>query len=206
MGIKADYLGMPLRHRRSRCREPRLLQALRRARLSICSSARLQSAALSADDGLSLVHEPEGAMGAGRGKGGRALLHGGASRHPAGLQGSHPYLVLLVDLDTQKGKPTEHEALRVVGNLTTPEGKLAPPEMVQDGSASARACAWCSPTWHRASPSAMDHRRGRNPARQALALSAGVRQALLETRGDSNGAESRPGVPPRLWQPCFLPE
>jgi len=42
-----------------------------------------------------------------------------------------PYMVLLVDLDTQKGKPTEHEALRVVGNLTTPDGKLAPPEMVK---------------------------------------------------------------------------
>lgn len=41
-----------------------------------------------------------------------------------------PYLVLLVDLDTQKGKPTEHEALRVVGNLTTPDGKLAPPDLV----------------------------------------------------------------------------
>jgi uncharacterized OB-fold protein len=42
-----------------------------------------------------------------------------------------PYLVLLVDLDTQKGKPTEHEALRVVGNLATPDGKLAPPELVK---------------------------------------------------------------------------
>ena len=42
-----------------------------------------------------------------------------------------PYLILLVDLDTQKGKPTEHEALRVVGNLVTPDGKLAPPEVVQ---------------------------------------------------------------------------
>jgi uncharacterized OB-fold protein len=42
-----------------------------------------------------------------------------------------PYLVLLVDLDTQKGKPSEHEALRVVGNLVTPEGQLAPPEMVR---------------------------------------------------------------------------
>ncbi|HEY8290293.1 MAG TPA: OB-fold domain-containing protein [Acetobacteraceae bacterium] len=42
-----------------------------------------------------------------------------------------PYLVLLVDLDTQKGKPTEHEALRVVGNLTTPDGQLAPPDMVR---------------------------------------------------------------------------
>jgi uncharacterized protein len=41
-----------------------------------------------------------------------------------------PYLVLLVDLNTQKGQPTADEALRVVGNLTTPEGKLAPPELV----------------------------------------------------------------------------
>ncbi len=42
-----------------------------------------------------------------------------------------PYLILVVDLDTQKGKPTEHEALRVVGNLTTPDGKLAPPDVVR---------------------------------------------------------------------------
>ena len=42
-----------------------------------------------------------------------------------------PYLVLLVDLDTQKGQPTPDEALRVVGNLTTPDGKLAPPDMVK---------------------------------------------------------------------------
>ena len=42
-----------------------------------------------------------------------------------------PYLVLIVDLDMQKGKPSEHEALRVVGNLTTPDGKLAPSEMVK---------------------------------------------------------------------------
>lgn len=42
-----------------------------------------------------------------------------------------PYLILLVDLDTQKGKPTEHEALRVVGNLATPDGRLAPPEIVK---------------------------------------------------------------------------
>ncbi|MBV9249828.1 MAG: OB-fold domain-containing protein [Acetobacteraceae bacterium] len=41
-----------------------------------------------------------------------------------------PYLVLLVELDTQKGKPTADEGLRVVANLTTPDGELAPPEMV----------------------------------------------------------------------------
>lgn len=42
-----------------------------------------------------------------------------------------PYLVLLVDLDTQKGEPSEHEALRVAGNLVTPDGELAPPELVR---------------------------------------------------------------------------
>jgi uncharacterized OB-fold protein len=41
-----------------------------------------------------------------------------------------PYLILLVDLDTQKGRPTTNEALRIVGNLVTPEGTLAPPELV----------------------------------------------------------------------------
>jgi uncharacterized protein len=42
-----------------------------------------------------------------------------------------PYMILLVDLDTQKGRPTEHESLRVVGNLATPDGKLAAPEVVK---------------------------------------------------------------------------
>ena len=47
------------------------------------------------------------------------------------FQARVPYLILLVELDTQKGKPTEHESLRVVANLTTPDGILAPPDMVQ---------------------------------------------------------------------------
>ncbi|MEM7403689.1 MAG: OB-fold domain-containing protein [Pseudomonadota bacterium] len=42
-----------------------------------------------------------------------------------------PYLVLMVDLDTQKGEPSAGEALRVVGNLVTPDGELAPPDMVR---------------------------------------------------------------------------
>jgi uncharacterized OB-fold protein len=42
-----------------------------------------------------------------------------------------PYLILVVDLDTQKGHPSAHEALRVVGNLTTADGALAPPDMVK---------------------------------------------------------------------------
>lgn len=42
-----------------------------------------------------------------------------------------PYLVLLVELDTQQGRPSEHESLRIIGNLVTAEGQLAPPEVVE---------------------------------------------------------------------------
>ena len=61
--------------RRSRRREPRLLQALRRARFPSAAVRSLQSAALSADHGLSLVHEPRGQVGAGRRQGRGALLY-----------------------------------------------------------------------------------------------------------------------------------
>ncbi|MDQ8731595.1 OB-fold domain-containing protein [Bradyrhizobium sp. LHD-71] len=37
-----------------------------------------------------------------------------------------PYLILLVELDTQSGKPTPDEGLRVIGNLATADGVLAP--------------------------------------------------------------------------------
>jgi uncharacterized OB-fold protein len=47
------------------------------------------------------------------------------------FQARVPYMVLLVELDTQKSRPTEHEALRVVGNLTTTDGTLAPPDIVR---------------------------------------------------------------------------
>ncbi len=57
---------------------------------------------------------------------GRGTVHSYTEVHHA-IQSSFrdkvPYLVLLVDLDTQKGEPTEHEALRVVGNLVTAEGE-----------------------------------------------------------------------------------
>ncbi|MBN06149.1 OB-fold domain-containing protein [Ponticaulis sp.] len=42
-----------------------------------------------------------------------------------------PYMIILADLDTQKGVPSEHEALRVAGNLMTSDGKFAPPEMIK---------------------------------------------------------------------------
>jgi len=39
--------------------------------------------------------------------------------------------VRLGELDTQSGKPTKTEALRVIGNLTTADGKLASREDVE---------------------------------------------------------------------------
>jgi len=42
-----------------------------------------------------------------------------------------PYMLLLVDLDTQKGKPTEDDALRVAGNLVTADGKFAPRDLIK---------------------------------------------------------------------------
>jgi len=50
--------------------------------------------------------------------------------HPA-FRGKTPYLTLLVELDTQRGAPSEHEGLRIVGNLVGPDGELAPQEVVR---------------------------------------------------------------------------
>jgi uncharacterized OB-fold protein len=42
-----------------------------------------------------------------------------------------PYLLLRVELDTQRGQPTEHEAIRFLGNLVMPDGAFAPHEVVE---------------------------------------------------------------------------
>jgi uncharacterized OB-fold protein len=65
---------------------------------------------------------------------GKGAVHSYTEVHHAiqpAFRGHTPYLVLLVDLDTQKGEPTKDEALRVIGNLCTPDGQLAPPDMVK---------------------------------------------------------------------------
>jgi uncharacterized OB-fold protein len=64
---------------------------------------------------------------------GKGAVHSYAEVHHAiqpAFKGHTPYMILLVDLDTQNGAPTPDEALRVAGNLCTPDGQLAPPEMV----------------------------------------------------------------------------
>ena len=61
---------------------------------------------------------------------GRGTVHSYTEVHHAiqpAFKQHVPYLVLLVELDTQCGKPTPDEALRVVGNLVTPDGVLASP-------------------------------------------------------------------------------
>jgi uncharacterized OB-fold protein len=65
---------------------------------------------------------------------GKGAVHSYAEVHHAiqpAFKAHVPYLILLVDLDTQKGRPTPEEALRVVGNLVTPEGELAPADLVR---------------------------------------------------------------------------
>lgn len=65
---------------------------------------------------------------------GKGAVHSYVEVHHAiqpAFKGHTPYLLLLVDLDTQKGQPTQDEALRVAANLTTPDGKLAPAAVVK---------------------------------------------------------------------------
>jgi uncharacterized OB-fold protein len=64
---------------------------------------------------------------------GKGTVHSYAEVHHAiqpAFKGHTPYMVVLVDLDTQNGEPTPDEALRIAGNLCTPDGRLAAREMV----------------------------------------------------------------------------
>jgi uncharacterized protein len=65
---------------------------------------------------------------------GKGAVHSYAEVHHAiqpAFKGKTPYMILVVDLDTQKGQPSPDEALRVVANLATPDGILAPPDVVK---------------------------------------------------------------------------
>lgn len=65
---------------------------------------------------------------------GKGTVHSYGEVHHAiqpAFKSKVPYLILLVDLDTQKGQPSAHEALRVGGNLVMPDGSFAPPEQIR---------------------------------------------------------------------------
>lgn len=64
------------------------------------------------------------------GKGTVYSYHEVAQAIQPGFKPHTPYLVLLVELDEQRAKPSPHEALRVFGNLVTPDGRMAAPEDV----------------------------------------------------------------------------
>jgi hypothetical protein len=61
-------------------------------------------------------------------------------RHPVqpAFRAHVPYLALLVELDEQRAQPTEHEAIRMIGNLATPDAELAPPELVRTAGIGSR--------------------------------------------------------------------
>jgi hypothetical protein len=82
-----------------------------------------------------------------------------------------PYLILIVELDTQSRVPAEHDALRVAANLATPKGNLALPDMV---ARSASARAWCSRTAPPASPCRSGPSMTVYPAGRRLALSGAL--------------------------------
>ena len=59
---------------------------------------------------------------------GRGTVHSYMEVHQAiqpAFRALAPFMILLVDLDTQRGRPGEHEALRVIGNLVRPDGTIA---------------------------------------------------------------------------------
>jgi uncharacterized OB-fold protein len=65
---------------------------------------------------------------------GRGTVHSYTEVHHAiqpAFKPYTPYLVLLVELDTQSGMPTREEGLRVIGNLVRPDGVLAPQDEVE---------------------------------------------------------------------------
>jgi hypothetical protein len=89
----------------------------------------VQAVPLPAVHGVPLVRRVEIGMGIGRGP-----RHSYTEVHHAiqpAFKAYTPYLVLLVELDTQSGKPTKEEGLRVIGNLTRSDGVLAPKNEVE---------------------------------------------------------------------------
>jgi uncharacterized protein len=84
-----------------------------------------------------------------------------------------PYLILIVELDAQQGRPGAEDGLRIAGNLAAPDGGLAAPELVAQAGIGTR-CGWCSRTSRPASPSRSgpSTRRWRPPARSGAIRAA----------------------------------
>ena len=130
MSIKADYLGMPLSIDELDAENLAYFKycAEHDFHLQLCESCNLLRYPPTTACPWCMRREAKWVPVEGRG-----AVHAYTEVHHAiqpAFKAFTPYLVLLVDLDRQKGRPSAEEALRVVGNLATPEGKLAPPDMV----------------------------------------------------------------------------
>ncbi len=130
-GIRAEYMGMALS-----------IDDLDGENLAYFKHCSEHNFHLQKCDDCSLLRYPPntGCPWCGSGKAtwtpveGKGEVHSYEEVHHAiqpAFKGHTPYMVLLVDLDTQKGKPSDVEAIRVVANLTTPDGVLAPPDVVK---------------------------------------------------------------------------
>ena len=72
---------------------------------------------------------------------GKGTLHSYGEVHHAILSQFRehlPYMMILVELDTQRGAPSEYEAIRFVGNLSEADGTLATPETVRSAGIGTR--------------------------------------------------------------------
>ena len=130
MSIKADYLGMPLSTDELDAENLAYFKycAEHDFHLQLCESCDLLRYPPTTACPWCMRREAKWVPVEGRG-----AVHAYTEVHHAiqpAFKAFTPYLVLLVDLDRQKGRPSAEEALRIVGNLATPEGKLAPPDVV----------------------------------------------------------------------------
>jgi uncharacterized protein len=130
VGVEGDYLGMPLK-----------IEALDQENLAYfrhCAARDFHLQRCAACDllryppttGCPWCGAPEAAWMPVEGRG---AVYTYAEVHHAiqpAFQGHLPYLILIVELDTQRGTPTEQDALRIAGNLATSDGDLAPPDVV----------------------------------------------------------------------------
>jgi uncharacterized OB-fold protein len=130
VGVEGDYLGMPLR-----------IDALDGENLAYFRHCAAHAFHLQRCAACDLLRYPPttGCPWCGRPEAiwtpveGKGAVYTYAEVHHAiqpAFQGHLPYLILIVELDTQKGVPGEHDALRIAGNLVSPDGALAPPELV----------------------------------------------------------------------------
>jgi uncharacterized OB-fold protein len=130
VGVEGDYLGIPLK-----------IEALDQENLAYFSHCAAHDFRLQRCTACHLLRYPPttGCPWCGAPEAawtpveGRGAVYTYAEVHHAiqpAFQGHLPYLILIVELDTQRAAPTEHDALRIAGNLATSEGDLAPPELV----------------------------------------------------------------------------